>query len=359
MKRTIIGILLILLSFPLHSQELQSKVFDKKGRLIQRNRVNFFGKIENDYYDVGIIKYEYDKKGNLTRKSYFDKDGKPFDPENISKELPEIPSYTLYEYNKEDKVMMISNHFLNGTLVDLANHPAVKKFRYNDFNQLVEEYNFNKMGQLRGIGDVEIALVRYTYMRNRLTQKISLDENKKIINFGLNVAEYSYDDQNRVNKISYYFANSELYLNDLFFYNDKGQLIKEEAYKKDGKLDYAIKYTYFDKQPVQREYRYFNGVKKIEKHGIELHIPGWKMQSIPVIEDVNDVDGIGSFLVTIDKAGRILDIKKSYGSNALVYAIMPYLRQMKIVKDESVTKVSLRGEIKVGILNTDQLVDEF
>lgn len=342
-----------------YSQELQSKVFDKKGRLIQRNRVNFFGKLENDYYGIGIIRYEYDRKGNLIKKSYFDKDDRPFVPDSTEKELPEFPAYTLYEYDKEGLLLQISNHRANGNLMDLASAPAVKKFKYNDFNQLIEEYNFNVMGQLRGIGAVEVALVKYKYMRNKMTEKISYDVNKKILDFGLNVAQFGYDDNNRLIKISYYFANSELFLTDRLFYNSSGQLVKEEAYKKDGKLDYSLKYTYEAGKLVQRDYKYFNGTKKTEKHGIELDLPGWKMVNVPQILDVKDVDGIGAFLITVDKNGKIIDFKKSYGDNDLVYACMPFLRQIKLEKDEEATKVSHRGEIKVGILNSNPEVEEF
>lgn len=358
MRIVFLGIMLFL-SLPVLSQETQSKVFDKKGKLIQRNRVNFSGKIENDFYGIGIIRYEYDRKGNLTKKSYFDKDDKPFNPDTTSRELPEFPSYTLHEYNKEGKVVQISNHKANGGLIDLAGEPAVKKFRYNDFNQLVEEYNFNTKGQLRGVGNVEVAMTKFTYQRGKLTQKISYDKNKKVLDFGLNVAQFSYDGHGKMNKISYFFANSDLYLTDLLYYNTAGKLIKEEAYKKDGKVDYTLKYTYEGDQLIEREYHYFNGTSKVEKHGIQLDLPGWKMENDPYIYDIKDVDGIGAFLVSIDKTGKITEVKKSYGDNDLIYAVMPYLRQIKIIKDDKASKSSLRGEIKVGILNENHDVVEY
>jgi hypothetical protein len=340
------------------AQELPTMVYDKKGNLTQRNRVNYFGKLENDFYGIAIIRYQYDRKGNLIQKSYFDKNDKPFIPDTITS-LPEYPTYTLFKYNKDNKLIEVSQHGPKGGYLDLESHSAVKKYVYNHLNQLSEEYNFNKKGKLRGVGTIEVALVKYSYLRNRLSEKKSYDANKKILDFGLSIAQYSYDSLNRINRVSFFFANSDLFLTDRFYYNSAGQLVKEEAYKKDGKLDYTLKYTYNGSHLLKREYSYFNKTSKVEKHGIEVDVPGWKCVSIPNIDGINDIDGTGSFLITIDKNGIITEIKKSYGANALAYACLPYIRKIKLVKDDKATNILHRGEIKIGILNVDPAVEEF
>jgi hypothetical protein len=359
LKTFFLGILLLIFSLNAVGQEdkLRSRVLDKKGNLVQRNRLNFNGVLENDINGIGIIKYEYDRKGNLIKKSYFDKNDKPFQPDTTSRELPEFPCFTLYKYEKEN-LLEVSNHNANGAFMDLQNHAAVKKMRYNHFNQLMEEYNFDKKGKLRGVGSFEIAMVKYTYLKNQLIEKRSFDKNKKVLNFGLNIAKYSYDSLNRMSRVSYFFANSDLYLTDLYFYNSSNQIIKEEAYRKDGKLDYTLSYTYDKDQVVKREYKYFNGTSKVEKHGIELDLPGWKMLSLPHIEEIKDINGIGGFLITVDKTGKIVEVKKSFGDNALMYAFLPYLKEIKLLKDDKVAQ-TYKGVIKVGILNPDQLVEEY
>ncbi|MFN3404729.1 MAG: hypothetical protein ACK40G_11575 [Cytophagaceae bacterium] len=360
--RFLASFILFITFFPLFAQENKTLIYDKKGRLIQRNRVNFFGRIENDLSGIAIIKYEYDKKGNLIKKSYFNKDDQMIQPDTNSRVL-EIPSFTLYKYDENNNLIVESNHYSNGALMDLGSKPAVRRMKYNAHGMVLEEYNYDRFGKLRGVGNLEKAVILNTYMGRRLVESRSYDKNKKILDFGLNIMKNTYDDHGRKIRTAYYFANSELYLTDLYFYDSHGNLIKEECYKKDKQLDYVVTYTYNKDRLITREYVYSKGNKQIEKHGIEINVPGWKPLHLPSLEEIKDVDGTCAFYCTVDKEGKIIDIRRSFGRDALIYAVIPYLKDIKLIRDESFTYNSnynnFRGEIKIGILNKDKNVEEF
>lgn len=357
-KKLVPFILLVLISISGISQTIKTEVRDKKDRLIQKNRVNFYGKLENDLSGIATIKYEYDRKGKLEKKSYFNKDGQMIKPDTSSVNL-EYPSYTLYKYNELGLISEISNHYFDGSYLDLANKPAVKRFKYKN-NQLIDEFNFDKRGKLRGVGNLEKAVVKYTYAGRQLIEVRSYDKDKKILDFGLNIERHTYDSLGRRARTTYHFANSEIFLTDRYFYNNKGQLIKKESYKKNGQLDYSVKYTYASNdQIIKREYQYSNRKTEIEKHGFEVSIPGWKITNLPSLDAIKDIDGIGAFYFTLDQAGNIKELRRSHGKDPLMYAVMPYILQIKFEKDDKNPVSNLKGEIKVGVLNKDIEVEEF
>lgn len=356
MKKILVTLFIVLVSTSLFSQELKSLVYDKKGRLIQRNRVNYFGKLEQDMYGIAMVKYEYDRKGNLVRKSYFDKYNNPYSPDTLRQDLPIFPSYTAYAY-MDDKLVEITNRHTNGALMDLNAQPAVRIMRYNNKGQKVEEITYDKKGKVVGMGGLDIAIQRFKYnLKNQLIEERSYDKDNKLLDFGMNIAQHTYDAQGRKKRTDYFFANSSLYHSDLFFYNTQGQLIKEESYNKYGKLEYTILFTYDGSQLYKREFKYPDK-SIVQKHGFDLNIPGWKIISSPKL-DIKDVDGTGSFLITLDDKGNIIEIKNSSCKVPLAYSLYPYLKQLKFAKDETADEPGHKGELKVGVLNINS-VEEF
>lgn len=356
MKKIFLILLITFISITSFCQELKSLVYDKKGRLIQRNRVGYFGKLEQDIYGIASIKYEYDRKGRLIKKSYYDKAGNLNAPDTLRPDLPMFPSYTEYKY-EDDHLTEITNHHTNGALLDLNNQPAVRVYRYNDRGQKIEEITFDKRGKVVGVGGLDIAIQRYKYnIKNQLIEERSYDKDNKPLDFGMNIVQHIYDGEGRRKRTNYFFANSSLYHADHFSYNSKGQLIKEESYNKYGKLEYTILLTYEGTQLYKREFKYPDK-SVVQKHGFELNMPGWKIISAPKL-DIKDIDGAGSLFITIDDKGNITDIKNSSCKVPLAYAIYPYIKQIKFAKDETVAEPARKGELKVGVLNVDN-VEEY
>jgi YD repeat-containing protein len=366
MKNLLFGLLLTLQSLHVLSQDqakttVQNKVYDKKGKLIQRNRVNYFGNLEHDVYGIASIKYEYDRKGNLIKKSYFDKNNKPYQPDTSGKHgNPDFPSYTTYQY-ENNKLVQVTNYNTNGTFIDLVDKAAIKRYKYDQSWKLVEETNYDKTGKLVGVGRLDVAITKYAYnFRGQLIEEKSYDINKKILDFGMNIARHSYDSIGRKIRTSYFFANSDLYHTDLFFYDAKNMMVKEESYNKFNKLEYVLKVTYdFNGQVIKKIYEYPDGTSKMSKNGIDLEVKGWKLISEPTISGITDVDGYGSFLIKLDKDGNIIEIKNSSCKAPLAYAMYPYIKQIKISRDASVKEPNFRGELRVGVLNFDPMVEEF
>ncbi|HEY8399768.1 MAG TPA: hypothetical protein VIK89_00825 [Cytophagaceae bacterium] len=351
--------IVILSTITVTAQDIKTYVYDKKGRLIQRNRVNFYGKLEADSKGVAFIKYEYDKKGYLEKKSYYGIDGQLYRPDTTSA-IREIPSYCYFRYDKAYNLTEYSNHYANGNLMELTYKPAIKLYKYNQFNQLIEEINLNKYGKLTGVGSMEVAIIKYSYAKNKVVDEISYDVNNKVLDFGINVVKHVYNNQNRREKTNYYYASSDLFQTDRFTYNTSGKLIKHESFKKNGKLDYTIKQSYENGRLVKREYIYSNGEHKEEVHGIELKVTGWKMVTIPSLDGIDDVNGMATFKVTIDKKGNLLSAKSlDYVKPAFLYACYPLLRQIKLERDQNVAEVEYFGEVVIGILNENRYVEEF
>ncbi len=353
---------LILIVFNSYAQQVETLIYNQQGKLVQRNRVNFNGQIENDIFGIGIIKYEYDKSGNLSRKTFFNKDNKIYMPDTHF-DNAWFPSYTIFEYNKGNKLICETNYYVDGKVMNLGAYQsaAITKYKYNTYGLLIEKCTYDKNKKLVGMYDMEIATIRYIYNdKKQLIEENNYHASGALFELGYN-SKFQYDAAGKKIKSSYHYGNGSINEYTLYTYNTQDQLVQEEVFDSSSiKIGYTI-YTYDGNQlsRVEKKYDILED-PIIKNNGAEIKLKGWVIEQIPEFKTMEGLSGTITFKIRINKQGEI--VAASWDEHArtdLVYALFPYIRDLKFKRDESIMDSKLEGTITVTLLNLNEDISEY
>ncbi len=262
----------------------EEKWYNLRGEIVYQIYYNQINEpSEYAFYKKGrldnLVKYFYDKEGQIIREEYFTNKGRLF-------------AYKVFIYDNKGNITL-ANRFVKRRLTDTTEYDAhgreiaEKQYnndgliastakitykpdgkiirRHNNFNQLISISKYNKHEQLvshlKYNNDIVIYSEEYDY-REGVLRKAQYHTNGKISNLIiyndrglqsknekykegslLTYSTFSYDKKGNMNRARQYSRSGTLISTWKYYYNKKGKVVKEESHQ-NSKLISKIQYTY-------------------------------------------------------------------------------------------------------------------
>ncbi|MEP4133192.1 MAG: hypothetical protein ABJL71_01145 [Cyclobacteriaceae bacterium] len=170
--------------------------YNKSDKLIYTICYDRQGNLEDTPMGIAVIEREYDKRGNLTRQSYFDQDKKPFRTEYVG------PASVAYKYDKRGN--KIETAYLDEFGQLLTNGLAIVQAKFDSKGNLTEERELDHNKELSG----KACIFKYFYdEKGRRIKEEKYDSQESLVKVedgnNYSIVESKYDDQDRVIERSY------------------------------------------------------------------------------------------------------------------------------------------------------------
>ncbi|MCB1158693.1 MAG: hypothetical protein KDK45_14410, partial [Leptospiraceae bacterium] len=282
-------------------------------------KIEYFGELKDapasDQYGVAVYEYEYDKNCLLKEKKQSWKNNETLTScRKLTKALsaggkettPTIEPYTYTQYDERGDVTLKEYYDKDGKLKEDENGIARYVFRYDERGNLTLIEYYDKNGKLK---EDWRGIARFFYRYNERGKKTLTeyyDKDGKLKEDGDGIARFVYRYEEKGNKTleEYYDKDGKLkedrdgIARKVYRYNEKGNLTLTEYYDKEGKLKedssgIARKVYRYDEKGNKTLEEYYDkeGKLKEDSEGIARKVYGYNERRYTTLEENYDKDG--------------------------------------------------------------------
>lgn len=230
---------------------IQHGEFNSLNQIIKKYFTNMSGaKVNEPGETYGIVKYEYDERGNTTQTTFWTTDGKPA----VSSTRAHLIQK---EYDMMNRVIYWKNTDANGNPVSTSESMAEVKYKYDIRGNVIEQASYDGHGKPANCTDGWQVNKRTYNNRNRILSDVYFDKNGK-----------------------YVVSKEDGYARQESTYDDKGNLTLSKEYDAT-KIPGVIKYKY-NKKDRQTEVLYVTeaGKPKMSQYGFAKVITEYKADEV-------------------------------------------------------------------------------